>query len=98
MSSTSMVTSGATTKKVTWRQRLFRNPEHLTGWLFIAPTVIFSLIFFAYPVFGALYYSFTKWDMINAPVWVGMQNYVHLFTDRVNFPYFWHSLVVTLVY
>lgn len=98
MSSTSTVTSGAATKKLPLLRRLFRNPEHLTGWLFIAPTVIFSLVFFAYPVFGALYYSFTKWDMINTPVWVGFQNYAHLFTDRVNFPYFWHSLVVTLVY
>jgi len=98
MSSTSMPTSRAKAKNVPFRQRLFRNPEHLTGWLFVAPTAIFSLVFFAYPVFGALYYSFTRWDMQTAPIWVGLQNYAHLFTDRVNFPYFWHSLVVTLIY
>lgn len=100
MSSTSLARSQATAKEVPSQRsrRVFRKNDHLIGWLFVAPTVIFSLVFFAYPLVSALFYSFTTWDMQNAPIWVGLQNYVHLFYDRVNFPYFWHSLVVTLTY
>lgn len=75
-----------------------RRRNALVGWLFVAPVVVYTLIFFVYPVFGALYYSFTQWDMQSDPVWVGLQNYQQLFFDKVNFPYFWHSLGVTLIY
>lgn len=103
---TSLARSAATDKDVSGQpfqpfrrlRRMFRKPDHVTGWLFVAPTIIFSLVFFAYPLVSALYYSFTTWDMQAPAVWVGLQNYIHLFQDRVNFPYFWHSLVVTLTY
>lgn len=100
MVSTSLAKSEAKAKDAPGRRfrRLFRKQDHLTGWLFIAPTVIFSLVFFAYPLVSALYYSFTTWDMQAPAVWVGLQNYISLFRDRVNFPYFWHSLFVTLTY
>ena len=42
----------------------------------------------------SMYYSLTDYDMINAPTYVGMDNYARLFTDAR----FLKSIRVTLVY
>ena len=43
----------------------------------------------------SLYMSFTKWDLLTDPTWVGFENYVRAFTDD---PLFYQSLKVTFVY
>ena len=55
--------------------------ENLTGWLFISPWVIGFLIFTAVPFFQSIYLSFTRYDIISAPEWVGIANYRMLFTE-----------------
>lgn len=49
---------------------------------FMAPALIGFLIFFAYPLIATLYYSFTKYDLINPPQWIGFGNYVRMFTSE----------------
>jgi multiple sugar transport system permease protein len=48
----------------------------------MAPALIGFLIFFAYPLIATLYYSFTKYDLINPPQWIGFGNYVRMFTSE----------------
>jgi multiple sugar transport system permease protein len=38
-----------------------------------------------------LYFSFTEYDVVTAPKWIGLSNYINLFRDQL----FWHSLSVT---
>ena len=76
----------------------FRYGESLIGILFVTPVVLYFLIFLLYPALGALYYSFTEWNMRTHPIWVGLWNYKHLLFDRIKYPYFWHSLGVTAKY
>ncbi|MCD9023735.1 carbohydrate ABC transporter permease [Cohnella silvisoli] len=49
--------------------------------LFVLPAFALFAIFTYYPFFFGLYYSFTQWDGMAPPVFVGMKNYVDLFQD-----------------
>lgn len=65
------------------------------GYLYIMPWVIGFLVFGAFPLLTSLYYSFTNFSMFNTPKFVGLDNYLYMFTsDREFYP----SLLVTLKY
>ena len=50
-------------------------------WLFVGPSIILLLIYFVYPTLFTFYYSFTQGTVVNpAQEWVGLQNFVRLFT------------------
>jgi multiple sugar transport system permease protein len=49
-------------------------------YLFLAPILLFGLIFFALPLVASLYLSFTNWNSLVPPRWIGLTNYIHLFT------------------
>ena len=51
-----------------------------TGIAFASPWIIGLLVFFVYPIFASMYYSFTDYSALQDPKWVGVQNYVDLFT------------------
>lgn len=55
--------------------------EGITGWLFALPWIIGFLVFTLGPMLFALYASFTKYNIIKPPVWVGTDNYTTLFHD-----------------
>ncbi len=68
--------------------------ETLFGWLFIVPAVLGLLFFRLGPVFASFYLSFTKYEIITAPRWIGFANYTKLITDAL-----WlRSIEVTLWY
>ncbi len=62
--------------KINWREAIW-------GYLLIAPAFIFVFIFVFIPVISALGISFTNWNLINAPKFVGIDNYVKVFSDPV---------------
>lgn len=70
----------------------------LVPYLFIAPHVIIFLIFFAIPFFYGVYASFTKWNLFNDPVWVGLDNYKTILfnKDSTFYRQFWHGLKNTV--
>ncbi len=55
--------------------------EELTGWLFAAPWIIGFLLFTAGPMLYSLYTSFTTYNIIQAPKWIGLTNFTNLFTN-----------------
>ncbi|UOQ86963.1 carbohydrate ABC transporter permease [Gracilibacillus salinarum] len=64
------------------------------GYLFLTPWLIGILTLTAIPMGASLYFSFTSYDMFNAPTWVGLDNYLSLFSDAK-----WlQSVKVTLIY
>lgn len=69
--------------------------RNLTGYLFIAPWLIGFLVFTVGPLLASFYFSFTRYDLLSPPVWIGLGNYKTLLTDD---PLFWKSLEVTLRY
>lgn len=68
--------------------------QALVGMAFVLPAVAFFAVFNFYPMGYALYLSFTKWDLLTPPKWVGFANYTGLFSN----PNFLSSLSVTLRY
>ena len=68
--------------------------EALAAYAYISPWLIGFLVFTLGPMIASLYFSFSEYDMIAAPQWIGGRNYVNLFQD----PLFWQSLKVTLYF
>lgn len=65
------------------------------GLLFISPWLLGFAMFTLYPVIASFYYSFTSYDVLTPPKWVGFSNYMQLFTkDNL----FWKSLYNTFYY
>lgn len=50
-------------------------------WLFLGPTIIGLAVLSAGPILAALGISLTKWDMLTAPQFVGLDNYARLLGD-----------------
>ena len=53
----------------------------LTMLAFISPWIIGFLAFFVYPLLLSLYYSFTEYNLLQPPKWVGLNNYTSLTED-----------------
>lgn len=62
------------------------------GYFFIAPFFIIFAIFGLYPILYSLYISFTNWDGIRDPVFIGLGNYRAVVQD----PLFYKTLFNTL--
>lgn len=60
--------------------------ELLPALLFLLPFLAVLVVFFVYAGARAVYFSFTDYDLFNAPAWVGLENYRALFRDD-NFLY-----------
>jgi len=73
----------------------FRENNHLVGYLFTAPFIIGFLIFTMFPMLASLYYSFTDYNLFEAPNWVGFDNYKTMFTGDDQY---WKSVSVTFTY
>ena len=64
------------------------------AYLFIAPTVLGVLILNLWGVIQSFYYSFHEVKGFNAPIFIGLDNYVRLFSDKE----VWISLKNVFVY
>lgn len=67
----------------------------LVGLAFISPWLIGFLVFTLWPFLRSVYLSFTRYDIMRPPKWVGTANYQSLLTED---PIFWKSVGVTLKY
>lgn len=65
------------------RLRNRRSRERLVVLSFMAPVFVGLGLFLVYPLVSAIYFSFTKFDLINPPEWVGLRNWDYLFEDPV---------------
>ena len=59
--------------------------EAKTAYFFVAPYVLLFFVFIILPVAVAIYLSFTKFDLIGTPKFVGVQNYIYLLTSDEEF-------------
>lgn len=69
--------------------------QGLTGYLFISPWLVGFMVFTLVPFVASIGLSFSRYDIVSAPTWVGLANYRELLTRDA---LFWHSLRVTLTY
>ena len=71
------------------------NQENVAGYMFSLPFIIGFLMFMVIPMGLSLFYSFCKYDIQNPPVWIGLENYIKIFTKD---PTFIKTLKVTCYY
>ena len=66
------------------KKRVFRlgNRGGLAGYFFVAPSLIFLMLFVIYPIAMSFYYSFTFYDLMSEPRWTGGLNYQNLVEDH----------------
>ena len=70
-----------------------KSRENLTGYLFIAPWLIGFLVFTLGPFIQSFYLSFTRYNIVQPPKFIGLANYrMMLFDDEL----FWKSMWVTI--
>jgi multiple sugar transport system permease protein len=51
------------------------------GVLFASPWLIGFVLWTIYPIISSLYYSFTRYDLLQPPQFIGLTNYINLATD-----------------
>ncbi len=68
--------------------------NNVAGYLFISPWLLGFFAFTIIPIFVSVYYSFTRYDLLSAPVFNGLMNFIEMFKDKL----FWKSLGVTFYY
>jgi len=69
--------------------------KNLLGYAFLSPWLIGFLVFTLIPFVVSIYLSFTRYEVVTSPVWVGTANYGEMFSRD---PIFWKALVITLKY
>jgi multiple sugar transport system permease protein len=79
------------------RTRRFRaeSREAVAGFLFALPVILGLVIWVIIPMIAVALISLTDWNVLTTPHWVGIRNYVKLFTTDL---YFWNSLKVTVYF
>jgi len=72
--------------------------EGVAGYMFILPFIIGLVVFTAIPFFTSLYLAFTEYDMLTPPKWIGIDNFVHMFTkDKLFWKSFWITFRFALI-
>ncbi|MFD6178440.1 MULTISPECIES: carbohydrate ABC transporter permease [unclassified Isoptericola] len=62
--------------------------------VFLAPWFAGVVLITAFPLVASLYLSFTDYSLLEAPGWIGLENYTRMFDD----PRFFQALKVTFTY
>ena len=76
------------------RQAREAGRDNKAGYLFLLPWLIGLIVITIGPMLASLYLSFTNYSLIQAPKWVGLDNYARMLTDeRLH-----NSIKVTFIY
>ncbi len=98
MSAISELSTVHRTKAKTPEEKRLRAKEagrdNKAGYLFLLPWLIGLVVITIGPMIASLYLSFTNYSLIQAPKWIGLENYARMLTDeRLH-----NSLKVTFIY
>lgn len=67
-------------------------------WISLLPSGLIYSLFVLWPAFNALLFSFTRWDGLSKPVWIGVENFVNLFNNGSDFlSAIGHNIYLTVI-
>lgn len=69
--------------------------DKVAAYVFILPFIIGFVGFICFPMLMSFVFSFTRYNILSSPKFIGIENYVKMFTDD---PLFWKSFSVTMYY
>lgn len=74
-------------------KKLKRDKQQMVyGALYILPAFIVIMVFSVISIVLAVYFSFTKYNMYTAPIWVGLDNYANVFKSKVFYSAVWNTV------
>lgn len=91
---TTKAMAGARIPLPRWTRNL-RAKEAIAGYIFLSPWLLGIILFIIGPMMTSGFLSFTRYDVVNPPDFVGLKNFIEIFTkDRL----FWPSMMLTFRY
>ncbi len=70
-----------------------KRQEKRLGYVFASPWLIGLFVFGAFPMLASFYLSFTSYNMVGVPRFIGITNYrILLFNDNLFWPSLWNTL------
>ncbi len=72
----------------------YKRREAINAYIMLAPWIIGFIAFTAGPMIASIVISFMEWPLLQAPRWIGFENYRFMFKDNL----FWVSLYNTIYY
>ena len=80
-------------------RRSERRRRQLTAWLFVAPIVVYLVVFYAYPLYTNLDLSFRDYTLrsfiTGGAEWAGLENYRNVLSDPTFMTALWNTVVFT---
>jgi multiple sugar transport system permease protein len=76
-------------------RRPLSNEHNLTAYVFLLPWLIGFFCLTLGPMLGSLYFSFTRYNLLSPPQWIGISNFVSIFTEDQTFK---NSISLTFQY
>ncbi|UOQ85807.1 carbohydrate ABC transporter permease [Gracilibacillus salinarum] len=80
------------------KKRKFISYEGKWGLLLVSPYLIQFIVFVIAPLIASLYFSFSQYDMLNAPQWIGLENYEKLFNEPLFYKSLWNTLYFAVLF
>ena len=80
------------------RARTGRRKVEWTAYLYLFPAFLVFAIFLGVPAVQTAWYSFFEWNGIGTSTWIGVENYLDLFSDQKLRDSFLHAGVLILFY
>lgn len=80
------------------RSWLHRNRLSVAPWLFLAPAILFFVVYVILPVFQSIWISFYAWDGLGTAEWIGLANYVELLDDDRFYTSLWNNVLWLVLY
>jgi multiple sugar transport system permease protein len=77
-----------------WVVGRMRRAETLTAWALVFPALVGFLVFYAWPTVRAIEISFTDWNLMRDPHFVGLANYAQMLSDGQ----FWNGMKLSAYY
>ncbi|MEM9049847.1 MAG: sugar ABC transporter permease [Pseudomonadota bacterium] len=75
-----------------------RNQLALTPVLFLAPGILFFLVYVIIPIFQSFEISLYDWDGLGEPYFIGLENYNELYWDDAFYTSLWNNLIWLVLY
>jgi multiple sugar transport system permease protein len=76
------------------RLRRASSRQAFWAWVFLTPGLLYFCVFLILPLLASFYISFTDWDVLTPPKWIGLANYAELLRN----PTIQRSIINTLYY
>ncbi|MGE5582473.1 MAG: carbohydrate ABC transporter permease [Bacillota bacterium] len=78
--------------RLPWLER-----DYAAGYVFLAPFLIFLLLFMIIPIIQGLYISFYNWGILDEPVFIGLGNFQSMLQEGDFWSSLWHTVYFVIL-